>query len=134
MSTERIVLATDIAVERRGSVTHIVFPDGHDMRLLGFCATPLRNTYYLTDLLVEVYSHIESFCHEEYIYTSWLAHAVRSTEPHVNLEYIMVAGKQRLIDREMRIPLVVQGPQNVWQVRFEDGELGDLKNADVNVE
>ncbi len=46
----------------------------------------------------------------------------------------MVAGKQRLIDREMRIPLVVQGPQSIWQVRFEDGELGDLENADVNAE
>lgn len=131
MSVDKIVLMTDISVERRGSVTHIVFPDGHDMRFAGFGAMPLRNTYYLTDLLVEVYSHLESFCHEEYIYTSWLAHAVRATEPHINLEFIMVAGKQRLIDREMRIPLIVRGPQNIWQVRFEDVELGELQKVDV---
>ena len=115
-------ISTGIRIRRIQNNTNIEYPDGHVLKVYNFYQMPLRNQYYLFDLLSEIYSYNENFCREEYIYVSWLAHAIRESEPKVDIQCAEVAGRQKIIDREMKIPMFVKGENGIWCVKFHQSE------------
>ena len=113
-------ISTGIRIRRIKSNTDIVFPNGHLIKIYNYFKLPLRNEYYLFDLLSEIYSYNENYCKEEYIYVSWLAHAIQESIPRIDIERAEVVGRQKLIDREMRVPIYIPGENGIWRVKMKN--------------
>lgn len=113
-------ISTGIRIRRIKSNTDIEYPDGHLLKVYNYSRLPLRNEYYLFDLLSEIYSYNENFCKEEYIYVSWLAHAIHESVPKVDIKWAEIAGRQKLIDREMRVPIYIPGENGIWRVKLKE--------------
>ena len=101
-------------------INNIEFPDGHILKIYNYFRMPLRNQYYLFDLLSEIYSYNENFCKEEYIYVSWLAYAIYESEPKVDIKWAEIAGRQKLIDREMKVPIFIKGENDIWYIKMKN--------------
>ena len=121
MSTiDETQISTGIRIRRIKNNTDIEFPDGHILKIYNYFRMPLRNEYYLFDLLSEIYSYNENFCKEEYIYVSWLANAIYESEPKVDIKWAEIAGRQKLIDREMKVPIFIKGENDIWYIKMKN--------------